>query len=220
MARLKDEALTIERVPSWTTITHGRPSDRHACLAYVRLVPATDAERDCYLGRGRTRGIRPQFAQYDNGNWWQVGCMGADDIRASLDWFGGTDQNRINWGCYTGEGACYPSEVAQPKGREPELTECLRQLRARGIDPMRVATAYARRIGLGLYPSYRIGGMRVPPTLLMANEMPFFESNPQYLCQAPDGTPTPHYSFAHEAVRDYSIAAAASISDPTSWRSR
>ena len=178
---------------------------RAACLASVRFTPATKADQDVYFGRGRTGTPRPLFAQYDNGNWWQVGCRSEYDIRASLDWFRDTDQNRINWGCFSGEGCCYPSRVGQQMGREPEVTRCLAEFFKRGVDPLRIASEHAREIGISLYPSFRIGGKRPAPAHPTTNEMPFFDSHQHCLCVAPDGRPTPHYSFAYEEVRQYFV---------------
>ena len=80
-------------------------------------------------------------------------------------------------------------------------------LRARScslhIDPLRVASEYTRQAGLLLYPSFRIGGKRPAPALLTTNEMPFFEAHQHCLAVAPDGTPTCHYSFAYEEIREY-----------------
>jgi len=204
VADLDDEVLEIDREHPWTTLSvTPQVTDPGACLAYVRLAPATPVEQDRYFGRGRTARPAPVFAQYDNGNVWYAGCRDEDDIRASLDWFAGSDQTRIAWGCYSNEGACYPSRVAVQMGREPEVTACIERFFERGIDPLQVAVDYARRIGLSIYPSYRIGGRRPAPTLLTTNEMPFFDAHQHCLAVAPDGTPTCHYSFAYDEVRNY-----------------
>lgn len=214
VAYLKDEAIGIDRIRPWTHLTvTAKVADPGACLAYIRLAPASEAEQEMYAGRGRTRKPGVCFAQYDNGNWWQIGCRSAEDIRASLHWFQGTDLSRINWGCFTGEGACYPSRLAQRMGREPEVTRCLDELFAQGVDPLRVASEYAREIGLGLYPSFRIGGKRPPPALPTTNETPFLDSHPQCVCVAADGTPTCHYSFAHEEVRRYFVNIVREVAD-------
>ncbi|SVD22062.1 uncharacterized protein METZ01_LOCUS374916, partial [marine metagenome] len=179
VAELSSSALIIDRVRTWAEPS-GRGDqavDKGACLAWVRLEPASEQDRDRYQGRGRTQTPAPQFAQYDNGGWWQKGCQTVDDLHASLDWFAGTDQWRINWGCFSNEGACYPSEVAQQMGRDPEVTRCIDEFVRRGIDPLQVALEYADTKGLSLYPSYRIGGKRPAPTIATTNEMPFFDSH-------------------------------------------
>jgi len=206
VAELQEEWLTIDRVRTWgePTIVN-KAADPGACLAYVRLVPASPEERDIYAGRGRTQKPKVQFAQYDNGNWWQIGCRTEEDIRASLDWFGGTDLVKVNWGCYSNEGCCYPTQVGVQMGREPEVTRCIAEFFERGIDPLQVASEYAREIGLELYPSFRIGGKRPAPTLPTTNEMPFFDSHQGCVAVAPDGTPTPHYSFAYDEVREFFV---------------
>ena len=206
VAELDGEVLTIDRVRTWLEPTIvAKASEHPACLAWVRLVPATRAEFDAYEGRGRTQKPRVQFAMYDNGGWWQSGCRSEDDIRASLDWFRDTDLTKINWGCYSNEGCCYPSKVGVQMGREPEVTRCIDEFFRRGVDPMRVACDYAAEIGLELYPSFRIGGKRPAPTLPTTNDMPFFDSHPHCLCIAEDGTPTPHYSFAYDEVRAFFV---------------
>ncbi|HJN28390.1 MAG TPA: family 10 glycosylhydrolase [Candidatus Latescibacteria bacterium] len=205
VAELSSSALIIDRVRTWAEPS-GRGDqavDKGACLAWVRLEPASEQDRDRYQGRGRTQTPAPQFAQYDNGGWWQKGCQTVDDLHASLDWFAGTDQWRINWGCFSNEGACYPSEVAQQMGRDPEVTRCIDEFVRRGIDPLQVALEYADTKGLSLYPSYRIGGKRPAPTIATTNEMPFFDSHQHCLCVTAEGTPTCHYSFAYPEVRDY-----------------
>lgn len=214
VAHLQDERLTLDRVHLWTHLTvTPKISDLAACLAYVRLAPASESERARYLGQGVTRKPSACFAQYDNGNWWQMGCRSADDIRASLHPFKDTDLRRINWGCFTSEGACYPSAIAQRMGREPEVTRCLEEFSAQGIDPLRVASEYAREIGIGLYPSFRIGGKRPPPALPTANETPFLDSHPHGLCMTADGMPTCHYSFACPEVRDYFVSVVREVAD-------
>ena len=214
VARLDGECLHIDRVRTWTdrTVT-AKISDPAACLAYVRLASASQEEIDAYFGRARTRTPAPCFAQYDNGNWWQMGCRSADDIRASLHWFKDTDLRRINWGCFTSEGACYPSRIAQRMGREPEVTRCLEELFAQGVDPLRVASEYARDIGISLYPSFRIGGKRPPPALPTANETPFLDAHPECLCVTADGMRTCHYSFARQEVRDYFTGVIREVAD-------
>ncbi len=208
IADLSDTALIIDRVHTWAEPS-GRgdqAADKGACLAWVRLQPASTAERDRYDGRGHTQQPAPLFAQYDNGGWWQKGCRTVEDLHASLNWFAGTDQWRINWGCFSNEGACYPSDVAQQMGRDPEVTRCIDEFVRRGIDPLQVALDFAAENNLALYPSYRIGGKRPAPTLATTNEMPFFDSHQQCLCVAEDGTPTCHYSFAYDEVRQYFTA--------------
>jgi hypothetical protein len=205
VAFLQDEALRIDRVHLFHELA-GRgvqAVDRDACLAWVRLRPATERERARYVGHGKTVTPTTQFGMYDNGNWFQKGCVTDDDLRASIDWFAGTDMNRVLWGCYSNEGACYPSRLAEPMARDPQVTRCVQEFLARGVDPLALALEHANEVGVQLYPSYRIGGRRAAPTVLTTNDMPFFDANQDKLCVAADGTPTCHYSFAYEEVRQY-----------------
>jgi len=205
VADLQDEALLIDRVRLFNELS-GRgvqAEDRDACLAWVRLRPASEEDRARYAGEGETEAPATQFGMYDNGNWFQKGCTTDDDLRASIDWFAGTDMNRLLWGCYSNEGACYPSRIAQPMARDPEVTRCVQDFFARGVDPLALALEHANKVGVGLYPSFRIGGRRAAPTVLTTNDMPFFDANQDKLCVAADGTPTCHYSFAYDEVRQY-----------------
>lgn len=205
VAHLQDEALLIDRVHLFDELS-GRgdqAADRDACLAWVRLSPASQADRDRYDGRGTTSSPTTQFGMYDNGNWFQKGCVTDDDLRASIDWFAGTDMTRVLWGCYSNEGACYPSRVAEPMARDPQVTRCVQEFFKRGVDPLKLALEHASEVGVALYPSYRIGGKRPAPAALTTNEMPFFDANQDKLCATVDGTPTCHYSFAYEEVRQY-----------------
>ncbi len=205
VAHLSSSSLRIDRVRLFNELA-GRgvqAADRDACLAWVRLRPATRADRNRYEGKGDTETPATQFGMYDNGNWFQKGCVTDDDLRASIDWFADTDMTRVLWGCYSNEGACYPSRIAEPMARDPEVTRCVQEFLARGVDPLALALAHAAEVGVGLYPSYRIGGRRAAPTVLTTNEMPFFDANQDKLCVAADGTPTCHYSFAYAEVRQY-----------------
>lgn len=207
-----DSKLLIDRVRRWSTLTVTKAcSDPGACLAWVRLTPATEFDREIYFGRGRTKRPAPVFAQYDNGNWFQIGCRNADDIRASLEWFRDTDISSVLWGCYTSEGACYPTKFAEAMGREPEVTDCIKGLWRQGVDPLAVAADHALSIGVKLYPSFRIGGKRPQPALATANETPFLDAHPEYLCRTLDGTPTPHYSFAYPEVRRHFVDLACDV---------
>jgi len=208
VAHLQGEELRIDRVHLF-----GEPSGRgyqaagqDACLAWVRLRPASQADRDRYEGRGQTTGPATQFAMYDNGNWFQKGCVTDDDLRASVDWFAGTDMHCVLWGCYSNEGACYPSQVAEQMARDPQVTRCVQEFVNRGVDPLALALEHAAEVGVSLYPSYRIGGKRPAPTLLTTNDMPFFDANQDKVCLTADGTPTCHYSFAYDEVRGYFTA--------------
>lgn len=205
VACLDDEALLIDRVRLFNELAARavQNADRDACLAWVRLRPATEAERARDAGQGKTEQPATQFGMYDNGNWFQKGCVTDDDLRASIDWFANTDQHRVLWGCYSNEGACYPSQIAQVMARDPEVSRCVREFFARGVDPLALALEHAQQVGVSLYPSYRIGGKRAAPTVLSTNDMPFFDNNQDKLCVTADGTLTSHYSFAHDEVRAY-----------------
>ena len=205
VAHLKDETLRIDRVRLFNELS-GRgdqAADRDACLAWVRLRPATEKAIARYQGSGQTKEPATQFAIYDNGNWFQKGCVTDDDLCASIDWFAGTDINKLLWGCFSTEGTCYPSRIAEQMARDPEVTHCVEEFAARGVDPLALALEHAAKVGVALYPSYRIGGRRAAPTVLTTNEMPFFAANQDKLCVTADGTPTCHYSFAYDEVRQY-----------------
>lgn len=182
VAYLEAEELRIDRVRLFNELS-GRgdqAADRDACLAWVRLRPASQAERDRYEGRGATTVPTTQFGQYDNGNWFQKGCTTDDDLRASIDWFAGSDMHRLLWGCYANEGTCYPSDVAETMARDAEVTRCIQEFRKRGVDPLAVALEHAGEVGVELYPSFRPRRMPARARLLRALE--YYEAGAQGFC--------------------------------------
>ncbi len=186
---------------------------RPSRIAYVKLVPLSDAEDSRARADAERRDTRRLFAHQDaNGpnGLWRLGT--ARDIQREIEPYRDTDFARLYWEVGRGDLMFAHTEI----GREATFeglgdfarifdrlhVESRRELRVRNIDPFDVAVDYAHEIGLELHAAYRVAGYRFPPPYDHFNwGDSFYDRHPEWRGASRDGQPTPRMAYTYPEVR-------------------
>ncbi len=189
-----------------------------AYLAYVKLVPLTDAEvAEVRADRARSDARRVFVHNDAHGYIWHLGVWSEEEIRREIEPFRDTDVARVYWETGQGDLTYYHSRI----GRLPTVdgvsdfvrvgdrlhAETWRRLRDSGLDPLAVAAEHAREIGVELHAAYRVAGFQYPPPLYDAwNAGGFAVNHPELACLDRAGNPTPRISYAYPQTRAFVVS--------------
>ncbi len=181
-------------------------------LAYVKLVPL-DAAQAAALGEERKSGVhRRLFGHHDAWSYtFQYRPTTADEIRRELEPFRDTDFARVYWEGGMGDRLYYPSKlgltaaddwIEDPYRQGERLAgEAWRALRAKGIDPFRVALDHAHAMGLEFHATYRPAGFHFPVPEDEWNTGGVYDKHPEWRGRDKQGRPAPRLSYAYPEVR-------------------
>lgn len=187
----------------------GSMADTIANVAYVRLVPMSEKERE-WAERERTRtDTRRLIANYDGGQHHQWAYAFEEEVRDEFQALAGSDFRIALWGVGRSFATFYPSQVASEVdwsfGMPGVMREGLRAIdrrRRHGFDPLRAAVQCAREVGVELYPQMRMSGEQLPPNHLhYGGPGEFQRQHPEFRCLTPEGHATRHLSQAFPQVR-------------------
>ena len=178
-------------------------------IAYVRLVPVSDAERHWLEAAPQTQ-HRRLIANYDGGQHHMWAYAAEDEVREEFHALADSDFGIALWGVARSFATFYPSRVATEADWAAGMPGVMRdalQARARrrthGFDPLRAAVTCAREIGVALYPQMRMSGEMLPPNHLhYGGPGAFQRDHPEWRCRTAEGHPTRHLSQAFPEVRD------------------
>jgi hypothetical protein len=184
-----------------------------AQLAYLRLVPLSEAEVEDYRQSLPNPETRTLVAQNDgHGNFYGYAPQSAADLEEQLEVFRNTDFGALYWatGSHGAGLVNFPSQVSAHFGQKVDdygrlgdqlYAQCLRKLLDQGVDPLRVVVDYAHSLGLEIHITQRLTMAIWPP---MDDLMvPFFVEHPEWRCRDRDGVSIIRMSLAYPQVREW-----------------
>ena len=187
-------------------------------LAYVKLVPLTEAEVASYRADAARRDTRRLYGHNDaHGLHYATRPTEADHIRRRIEMFRNTDFSRLYWECGMGDLLYYLGTA----GRLPTLDglddfartgdrlhrESWQILREQGIDPFRVAREHAHDMGLEFHATYRPAGFRFPPDHdHFDHGDSVYVRHPELRGRDRDGRETPRISYAYPESRRFAVS--------------
>jgi hypothetical protein len=204
IADLRNEHLAICQTPQ-----------RPAGLAYVKLIPLTDADVAAVKADRADRGNRRLTASCDGFSFLASGEVRTrEDVLEQTEIFRNTDFDTLVLQMGTADGVNYESAVGHPlwtalspyPGRPyRNYAESCRALNAEGIHPTRTLIEGAHDAGLEVHVASRVAAWEmIGPAGGLLNS-PFYRQHPEWRCQERNGSDFPRMSFAIPEVRAHVI---------------
>lgn len=201
-ANLTGQDLIIARPP------RGDAATQESNLAYVRLLPMSDAQIAEWRAEQPSGETKRLIACYDGGNLRLWGVSQREDFPAEFESLRDSDFDVVLYAMAYGPATFYPSKVGELASTSGtfELGAWMRQCRKIGLDPLAEALRAAHACGLRLFPQVRLVGPQLPPMHLRGEYGgKLMASHPEWMATYPDGEPTRHLSFAYAGVRDFYV---------------
>ena len=186
-----------------------------ARLAYVKLVPLSDAEVQALQADRNDPANRRLSTHNDSFSIFTT----AEAIRRQVEAHRDTDFSHMFWEIGSGDLLHYPSKVARTWGDVPHPEDYARVsdrmrdeswsiLRDKGIDPFQVAVDYTHEIGLEFHAAYRLAGWTYPLTGGRGYEFAggFYDQPPEWHCIGREGRNVPRMSYAYREVQDFVLS--------------
>ena len=200
--------------PSWLETAREGTAIRRcspASLAYVKLVPLTDAEVQAVQTDSA-----PSLPLYGHNDVMLTRSRSPEELRRHLEPFADSDFTRIYWEGAMGDLAQYfrtRNRTPEAPGRDDffnafgrDEAASWRHWRALGEDPMQVAAEACHGHGLEFHVCHRLGGFRLPPVHdFWDHGDSLYRLHPEWHGRDIDGNPTPRLSFAFPEVRRHVI---------------
>lgn len=188
-----------------------------AFIAYIKLVPLSEEEvRALQFDRSRSD-TRRLFAHDDawSFHYWFRPTTEAD-IRRQIEPYRHTDFVRLYWEAAQGDRCNYFTRIGRypsdesimdfPRSGDRLAAESFRQLREKGIDPLRVAAAAAREIGLEFHAAFRTEAFVFAPPGEEWATGGFYDKHPELRCMGRDGSQAPRISYAFPETQEFVIS--------------
>lgn len=188
-----------------------------ARVAYLKLVPLTDAETRAFQSDQGNSDTRRLFAHNDaHGPHYLYRLTTPEHVRREIEPYRNTDFSRIYWEAGGGDQTSYFSQIGRMYtldladfGRRGDRlhVESWREFQRQGIDPFDVALEHTHEIGLQFHASYRVAGFHYPPPLdhFNAGET-FYKSHPEWRGVDRTGKHTPRMAYTFPGVRQFVIS--------------
>ena len=210
--RVQFRQMTRRRGPSGEA---GATECAAARIAYIKLVPLTDAEVAAVESAGRDSSDRRLIAHTDTN--WAMSKGTVDGVQTVLEPYRNTDYFRMDWEIGHGDLLHYPTSVARSVDSVivPDYARPVDRLRDEGsarffkdgIDPFKAALDYTHEIGLEFHAAYRLAGWTYPPPLLDYQYIDgFYETHPEWHCIDREGRNVPRMSYAYGEVQDFALS--------------
>ncbi len=193
----------------------GSFASRTARIAYVKVVPLSDAEVEAVQADRRRSDTKRVFVHNDMFSFF-YGCRPTTegDIRRHLEPNRDSDISRVYWEVGGGDLPKYPSRVGRDisfyglndfvRVGDRLVSEARRVLREKGIDQVRVALDHSREMGLEFHACYRVAGFHYPPPIDHANfGASFYKQHPEWRGTDREGNTTPRMAYSYPGVRRY-----------------
>ena len=219
-ADLTDQQLVLGQ-PQWQTApvdAVGAWRSEIVRIAYVKLVPLTDAEVDEAQAERRRSDTRRLFAHQDaHGPHYLWRLTDAEGIRREIEPYRHTDFARMYWEAGEGDISYYFSKIARwctfdeaedfARVGDRLHAESWRAFRDVGVDPFDVAIEHCHDAGLEIHASYRVAGFWYPPPIDHFNlGDTFAAAHPEWRGQDRDGQTTPRIAYSYPEVRAYVVS--------------
>ncbi len=189
----------------------------HARIAYIKLVPLTDAEVEAVRADQAQERHRTLFAHQDaHGPHWLWRLTTADGIRRELEPYRDTDFSRMYWECGQGDLMYNLTNVGRrctfdglddfDRVGDRLHAESWRAFAAQGADPFRVALDYCHEIGMEFHASWRVAGFHFPPP---HDHFDYgdgiYKRHPEWRGEDRNGVRTPRMAYSFPEVRAHAV---------------
>ena len=207
--------------PAWQSAPNdavGAWLSANARIAFVKLVPLTDAEvAEVQAERARTD-TRRLFAHQDaHGPHFLWRLTDAEGIRREIEPYRHTDFARMYWEAGEGDMTYYFGKIGRPptfddvhdfpRHGDRLHAESWRAFRDQGIDPFDIAIEHCHDAGLELHASYRVAGFLYPPPIDYLNiGDTFIAAHPEWRGVDREGRATPRMAYSYPEVRAYVVS--------------
>lgn len=188
-----------------------------ARIAYVKLVPLSDAEVSAFQADQRRTDTRRLFAHNDaHGLHYDSRPTTAEDIRRHIEMLSNTDISRLYWECGGGDLLFHLGTTARlptydglddfPRQGDRLHRESWQILRDKGINPFQVALDHTHDMGLEFHVSYRVSAFHSPPAHDHGDYGDsFYDRHPDLRGVDRDGNVTPRISYAYPETRRFVV---------------
>ena len=218
VADLTDQDIVIGQ-DTWRVSPGEEPTSHRsaeAMLAYIKVVPLSDAEVSEYRANRARTDNRRLFTHNDAGTI-GAGTSTPEKLRRAIDIYRDTDFSRIYFEAGSGDSLNYFSKIgiSPPHGsladltRESERTSWLswRAFRDQDIDPFGVVLDHAHDIGLEFHGGYRVSGFHYPPPYDHAIQGPsFFKFHQELRGTGRNGQPSPRISYTFPETQRFVLS--------------
>ena len=219
-ADLTGQQLVLEQ-PQWQTApvdAVGAWRSEIVRIAYVKLVPLTDAETAEALAERQRGDTRRLFAHQDaHGPHYLWRLTDAEGIRREIEPYRHTDFARMYWEAGEGDISYYFSKIARwctfdeaedfARVGDRLHAESWRAFRDIGVDPFDIAIEHCHDAGLEIHASYRVAGFWYPPPIDHFNlGDTFAAAHPEWRGRDRDGQTTPRIAYSYPEVRAYVVS--------------
>ncbi len=189
----------------------------HARIAYIKLVPLTDAEVGAVRADRDATRHRTLFAHQDaHGPHWLWRMTTADEVRRELEPYRDTDFARMYWECGQGDLMYNLTNIGRrctfdglddfDRVGDRLHAESWRAFAAQGVDPFRVALDYCHEIGMEFHASWRVAGFHFPPP---HDHFDYgdgiYQRHPEWRGEDRNGVRTPRMAYSFPEVRAYAV---------------
>ena len=190
----------------------------HARIAYIKLVPLTDAEVEAVRADQAAPRHRTLFAHQDaHGPHWLWRMTTADEVRRELEPYRNSDFARMYWECGQGDLMYHLTEIGRrctfdglddfDRVGDRLHAESWRAYAAQGVDPFRVALDYCHEIGMEFHASWRVAGFHFPPPHDHFDHGDgIYKRHPEWRGEDRNGVRTPRMAYSYPEVRAYAVA--------------
>lgn len=203
------------------TVPENPDSIGNACsgawIAYIKLVPLSDADVEQMLADQKSGATRTLFAHNDAwSDHYRLRPTTADEIRRMIEPYRDTDFAALFWeGCqgdrcnyFTKIGLMPTDEASKDPYRVGDrlAAESWRILREKQIDPFQVAVDYTHEIGLEFHGALRTSGFHFPVPEDTWTAGGAYDRHPEWQGVDRLGRSTPRLSYAFPEFRRYVIS--------------
>ncbi len=221
-----DKTELVETFPRYADLTgqdliFSKQNTAHpptlACVAYVKLVPLTQAEVADIQRDREQRETRRVIGMNDGEGLFHHMCPATEgELQEQIEPFRHSDVGKVLWGVNLSDLTYYHSKVGRFFGTEDGVSPVLRHVHAlqshkalaeQDIVPFAAAMEYAHTLGLEFHPYYRLSIVdKAQPYFFFSTETTFLRDNPECRIVAKDGSPLMKASYAFPKVRDFMVS--------------
>ena len=214
-ADLDGEDLVLRQVPGSTALA-GK-SSQAAWIAYIKLVPLSEAKVRAVMQDRRRKDTRRLFIGPGGGVAWE------GQPQPQIEAYRHTDFARVYWDAASGDQCSYPTKIGLGPSKEFSkdpyrtadrlATESWQLLRKKGIDPFLAAVEHAHDIGIEFHAGYRTAGFHYPPPFEEFSSGGLYERHPEWRGIDRKGRSTPRCSYAFAGVRRFVVSLLAEMAE-------
>lgn len=185
-------------------------------VTHVRLIPLSPDEVQRHLADRADASHRTQVGTIDGfSSFYHNSPRTKEALLSQVEIFRNTDFGTLILQSPGGDKVNYASQIGYMKGSHAEefprvgdrhFVESIRDLAAKGINPLKVLIDGAHAVGMKVHVAIRPAGWSFFEPYTDYWESPFYKDHPEWRCTDRDGTPVTRMSWAVPEVRRHMIA--------------